>query len=646
MAMTTEVLTTACSLDCPDACTLAVTVADGRIVDIDAGAGNPLTQGWICAKVKRHAERVYSPDRVLTPLRRIGPKGAGRFEPISWDAALDLLAERIRGAIAAGGPDALVGFTYNSSAPTIERASATDALMAALGATYVEPSICAATADAAWTSVLGDLPSADPADVVHSDLVVVWGANPTVSNTHFPPLVRQATERGARLVVIDPRRTAMAARSDLHLAVRPGTDVVLALALMARWEQTGRIDRDFVARWADGADELLAAARPWTPERAAEVCGLEVDDVVTLAHWWATSAPAMLRVGWGQERNSNGGAACRAILALPVLLGRFGRRGDGIVGSTQVVDVDPQRRWPDVDGAVRRRVRLHEVGSWLAPGAADPCRVLLVQGANPVLMCPDQRAVVEAFSRDDVFTVVHEQIITDTARYADLVLPATTSFEVDDVVTSYGATVVVPVRAVIDRVGESRSNDELGRALAARLGIGAVAAMPSGAVGLEVAAPDGTGPRRVDNSALQFVDVVPSGGRAHLVDPVVGAPTYRAIESAFPLALISPATSRTINSMFGEFQGPEPTVVAHPAEATARGLADGTTVRVHNERGEVRARLAVSSDVRPGVVVMPKGTWLRDHATPWSVNALTSAASDTLAGGACFNDTRVEISSV
>jgi anaerobic selenocysteine-containing dehydrogenase len=643
MATSTEVHTTACSLDCPDACTLAVTVTDGRIVDVDAGAGNPLTQGWICAKVKRHAERVYSPDRVLTPLRRIGPKGAAQFEPISWDAALDLLADRIRDAIATGGPDAVVGFTYNSSAPTIERASATDALMAALGATYVEPSICAATADAAWASVLGDLPSADPADVVHADLVVVWGANPTVSNTHFPPLVRQATERGARLVVVDPRRTAMATRSDLHLAVRPGTDVVLALALMARWEQSGRIDHDFLARWADGVDELLTSARQWTLERAAEVCGLETDDIVTFADWWATSAPVMLRIGWGQERNSNGGAACRAILTLPVLLGRFGRRGDGIIGSTQVVDVDAERRWP-IGAAARRRVRLHEVGSWLAPGAADPCRVLLVQGANPVLMCPDQRAVVDAFSRDDVFTVVHEQVVTDTARYADLILPATTSFEVDDIVTSYGATVVVPVRAVIDRVGESRSNDELGRALAARLGVGAVAAMPTGAAGLEVAAPGGIGPRLVDSSGVQFVDVVPSGGRVHLVDPVAGPPTYRPIESGFPLALISPATSRTVNSMFGEFQGPEPTVVAHPADVTARGLSEGATVRVHNERGEVRARLVVSSDVRPGVVVMPKGTWRRDHTTPWSVNALTTAASDTLAGGACFNDTRVEIS--
>ena len=198
MAMSTEVLTTACSLDCPDACTLAVTVTDGRIVDVVAGDGNPLTQGWICAKVKRSAERVYSPDRVLTPLRRIGAKGAGEFEPITWDAALDLLAEQIRAAIAAHGPEAVVGFTYNSSAPVIERASATDALLGALGATYVEPTICAATADAAWTSVFGDMPSADPADVVHADLVVIWGANPTVSNTHFPPLVRQATDRGAR----------------------------------------------------------------------------------------------------------------------------------------------------------------------------------------------------------------------------------------------------------------------------------------------------------------------------------------------------------------------------------------------------------------------------------------------------------------
>jgi anaerobic selenocysteine-containing dehydrogenase len=643
MAMSTEVLTTACSLDCPDACTLAVTVTDGRIVDVDAGAGNPLTQGWICAKVKRSAERVYSPDRVLTPLRRIGAKGAGEFEPITWDAALDLLAEQIRAAIAAHGPEAVVGFTYNSSAPVIERASATDALLGALGATYVEPTICAATADAAWTSVFGDMPSADPADVVHADLVVIWGANPTVSNTHFPPLVRQATDRGARLVVIDPRRTAMAARSDLHLAVQPGTDVVLALAVAAHWERTGRIDRGFIDRWADGLDGLLAAARPWTLERAAEVCGLAIDDIVTLADWWATAAPAMLRIGWGQERNSNGGAACRAILALPVLLGRFGLRGDGIIGSTRVDDVQPERRWPTSDHAERRRVRLHEVGAWLAPGSDVPCRVVLVQGANPALMCPDQGAVIEAFSRPDVFTVVHDQVVTDTARYADLVLPATTSFEIDDIVTSYGATVVVPVRAVIDRVGESRSNDELGRALADRLGIDAVAAMPSGVAGLVATSPGGAGPRAVDNSALQFVDALPSGGRARLVDPVVGAPDYHPVESAFPLTLISPATSKMVNSMFGEFQGLEPSVVVHPDEASVRGLDSGSMVRVHNERGEVRVRLVVSTDVRPGVAVMAKGIWLRDHDGRRGVNLLTSPTSDPLAGGACFNDTRVDV---
>jgi anaerobic selenocysteine-containing dehydrogenase len=266
-----------------------------------------------------------------------------------------------------------------------------------------------------------------------------------------------------------------------------------------------------------------------------------------------------------------------------------------------------------------------------------------VQGSNPVLMCPDQTAVIEAFSRPDVFTVVHEQVITDTARYADLVLPATTSFEVDDIVTSYGATVVVPVRAVIDRVGESRSNDELGRALADRLGIDAVAGMPSGAAGLEAIAPDGAGPRAVDNSALQFVDTLPSGGRARLADPVVGAPEYHAVESAFPLTLISPATSKMVNSMFGEFQGLEPSVALHPDEASARGLDDGSMVRVHNERGEVRVRLAVSIDVRPGVAVMAKGIWLRDHDGRRGVNVLTSPASDALVGGACFNDTRVDV---
>lgn len=638
-----QVLHTTCTLDCPDTCSLAVTVelgGDGtrRLVDIDAAPGNPLTDGWICAKVKQHMRRVYAPERVRTPLIRTGAKGAGAFREATWDEAVALIAGRMRTALDTAGPDAVVAFTYNSSAGTVERNSMSEAFFAAIGATVVEHTICAHTAGASWDSVYGDLPSADPLDVVHADLVVVWGANPTVSNTHFPPQVRRAVQRGAKVVVIDPRRTAMAARADLHLAVRPGTDVVLAHAIANHWQQTGRLATDLVAARAEGADAFLAESADWPLERAAEVTGLDVDDIRTLADWWADTHRTMLRIGWGPERNANGGAACRAILALPVLVGTFGDRGNGVIGSTGTDQIRARRRWPVFDRLERRTLPLHQVGRWMAPGSDDPVQVLFVQGANPVVMCPDTQAVVAAFARDDVFTVVHEQVLTDTTRYADVVLPATTAFEIADVAGSYGSYTVQPVRPVIDRVGESRSNDEVGLALARALGFDWDPPAPDA----DVVTPD-PGPRTVAPAGLQFVDVFPFGGRARLVDPDHGVPRFVPVERSRQLTLISPASSKLVNSMFGEFQSPSPAVLLHPDDAAARGLVAGQQVRVTSDVGSIVVPLEVHDGTRPGVAVMSKGVWLRHHDGGLGVNALTPATGDALVNGACFNDTFVDV---
>lgn len=642
-APTTRVVHTACTLDCPDACSLAVTITDGptgpRITDIDASSVNPFTDGWICAKVKRHAERVYAPERVLTPLVRTGAKGAGEFRSATWDEALQLIAGRMRDAIDRKGADAVVAFTYNSSAAVVERASFTEAFFAAVGATIAEHTICAHTMGLAWESVYGDMNSADARDVVHSKLVVIWGANPTVSNTHFPPLVQQAVKAGAKVVVIDPRRTAMAKRADLHLAPLPGTDTALAMAIANRWAADGRLDRDFIAAHADGADEFLAAAAEWPVERAAAVTGLAAADIITLADWWGATRPSMLRIGWGQERNANGGASCRAILALPVLAGHFGVPGSGVIGSVSAGAAKPRRRWPQaaLDASPRRSLPLHQVGRWMAPGSTDPCEVLFVQGANPLVMCPDQQAVVAAFERDDVFTVVHEQVLTDTTRYADVVLPATTSFEIADVTSSYGSLIVMPVQPAIERVGESRSNDETGLALANAYGF------DWSDVPLAAAVPE-PGPREAQVASRQFVDTSPEGGRAQLIDPAQGVPLH--LDMAVPegaLTLISPATSKLINSMFGEFQSPSPAVLVHPDDAAARGLIAGQSVQVVSQVATITVPLAVGTDTRPGVAVMSKGVWLREHADGWGVNALTPATGDALGNGACFNDTFVTI---
>ena len=641
MTVTDEVsiVHTACTLDCPDACSLAVTVTNGRITDVDASSDSPFTDGWICAKVRRHAQRVYAPERVMTPLVRTGPKGAGEFRESTWAEATQLIADRMHAAIERSGADAVVAFTYNSSAAVLERASLTEAFFAAIGATVVDHTICAETMGAAWDSVYGEMASADPRDVVHSKLVVIWGANPTVSNTHFPPLVQQAVAGGAKVVVIDPRRTAMATRADLHLAIRPGTDTVLALAIADYWARTELLDRDFLEAHADGADQFLAAAAAWSIESAAAVTGLDAADIVTLAQWWGTTRPTMLRIGWGQERNANGGAACRAILSLPVIGGHFGQPGSGVIGSTSTGAAKPRTRWPAeaFNQLPRRSLPLHQVGHWLAPEAADPCEVLFVQGSNPLVMCPDQHAVVAAFSRDDVFTVVHEQVLTDTTRYADVVLPATTSFEINDVTSGYGSLMVMPVVQVIAPVGESRSNDDTGLALARAFGFDWIGADISEAVA-------DAGPREAVVPSRQFVDTEPVGGRARLVDAVQGVPAHVALPVADgSLILISPASSKLVNSMFGEFQSPSPAILLHPVDAAASGVVAGQTVRVWNEVGSITVPVEVNTDTRPGVAVMSKGVWLRNHSDGWGVNALTPATGDALINGACFNDTVVQV---
>ena len=640
----TTVVHTACTLDCPDACSLAVTVTDGRITKVDAGPDNPLTDGWICSKVRKHAQRVYAPERVLTPLVRTGPKGAGEFRAASWDEALAIIAARMGSAIERKGPGSVVAFTYNSSAALVERASLSEAFFAAIGAAVVEHTICAHTMGASWDSVFGDMASADPTDVVNAQLVVVWGANPTVSNTHFPPLVQQAVDRGAKLVVIDPRRTAMAARADLHLAIRPGSDTALAYAVANIWLGRGWLDRAFMAAHAEGAEEFLVTAREWSLDRACDVTGLTVDEITTFAEWWGTTKPSMLRIGWGPERNANGGASCRAILSLPVLGGHFGVPGSGVIGSVSAGAATPRRRWPAAafEGPERRVLPLHQVGQWMAPGSADPCEVLFVQGANPLVMCPDTKAVMAAFERDDVFTVVHEQVLTDTTRYADVVLPATTSFEIDDATSSYGSLAVQPVRAVIPRVGESRSNDEVGLALANAMGLDWSAAPLVEAVA-------DPGPRQAVVASRQFVDTFPFEGRARLSDPAHGVPRHLPVPhdvGAFPLTLISPASSKLVNSMFGEFQSPSPDIVLHPADAEARGLSSGDAVRVTSPVGSIDVRVDVRDDTRPGVAVMSKGVWLRHHGDGLGVNALTPATGDALVNGACFNDTFVEVARI
>ncbi len=629
---------------------------DGRLVALDAAdeGPNPATKGWICAKVKHTPQLLHGPDRVTSPLRRVGRKGDGEFVEINWDEALDAFADRIRQAVDAHGWPSVVPYLYSSSAGNMGRAGLSPLVWEHLGAARTDITICAATVGEAWDRTYGSMASADPEDLQYSDLIVVWGANPNVSHPHLSPVIEGRRRAGAKLIVVDPRRTPIADRADLHLAVRPGTDGVLAMAVAALLQRNGHVDRAFIDKWVDGADQYLAACEEWTVTRAAEVCGLDAADIEQFAEMYGTVRPAMLRVGWGQERNRNGGSASRAVFALPALAGQFGTPGSGVFnsisGGTGFQD-DAIRRGVVGDALVpeRRAINMNRLGRILTNDEGGRVEVLFVQGSNPAATCPEQATVMQGLAREDLFTVVHDLTMTDTARYADLVLPATSQFEVDEVVGSYGSFVMQDAPAVIPRVGQSRTNDEVSVGVGLRLGLDPQQWDPSPERVRRLALGERVLPfvKRPTGGTVQFRDVDP-GGRVQLVcdaDGVDPLPAYRAIDRPdLPITLITPATSRTTSSMFGNIAPASADLHLHPADAAARGLVAGDRAQITDGRHMIVAHVAVDETLRPGVATMPKGMWCRDGHNGFTANVFAPDHLSDLAGGASFNDARVEVS--
>ena len=649
---------TACSLDCPDSCSLEATVEDGVLVGLDAAPDgpNPATKGWICAKVKNTPQLLHGPDRITTPLRRTGPKGSGQFAEIGWDDALDLFASKVRAAVDAHGWSSVVPYLYNSSAGKMAQAGLSPLVWEHLGAARTDITICAAVVGEAWDRTYGSLPSADPADLQHSQLIVVWGANPNVSNPHLGPVIEERRRAGAKLVVVDPRRTPIAQRADLHLAVRPGTDGVLAMAVAALLQRNDRLDQAFITQWVDGADEYLAACAEWTPARAADLCDVAGADIETLAEMYGTIRPAMLRVGWGQERNRNGGSASRAVFALPALAGQFGVPGSGVFNSIQGgtgFDEDAIRRGVVGDAPVpeRRAINMNRLGRILTADEGGRVEVLFVQGSNPAATCPEQAIVLDGLAREDLFTVVHDLTMTDTARLADLVLPATSQFEVDEIVGSYGSFVIQEAPAVIPRVGQSRTNDEVSVGVGVRLGLDAEQWDPSPERIRRLALGDRLLPfaKRPTDGTVQFRDVDP-GGKVQLLchdDGVDVLPAFRPLERPeLPLTLITPATSRTTSSMFGNIAPASADLRLHPADAEARGLASGDRASITDGRHTIEAVVAVDATLRRGVATMPKGMWRTNGYRGFTANVFAPDHLADLAGGASFNDARVEVSAL
>jgi anaerobic selenocysteine-containing dehydrogenase len=653
-----------CPLDCPDRCGLDVSVEAGRVVRIEGNRVNPVTAGFACAKVRRFGERVHGSDRVLHPLRRVGAKGEGRFERIGWDEALDTIASRIREIRAAHGGEAILPFSYGGSNGLLTQGGADERLFRSLGASRLLRTVCAVQTGLAAQALYGKMASVDFPDFDAARLVIVWGANPKHSNVHLMPYLKRVRERGGKVALVDPRRALGAGHVDLQLSVRPGTDLAVALAMIARLEARGGLDRAFLAAHADGAERLLEATRPWSLERAAATAGVPAADIAALADAYAEADPALVRCGWGVERNRNGEAAVAAILALPALAGKFGKRGGGYALSSSeayAVDADRLAGLPEPD---TRAVNMSQLGRALLE-ARPAVRLLFVFDANPAVTLPDQGRVLAGLAREDLFTVVFDPVLTDTAAFADVVLPATTFLEHAELNTSYGTYSVMLGEPVIPPVGESKPNAEVFRLLGERLGI---AGFTSGdeairealaAIGAPLA---GGGDRLARLRAegrlafdfpgerpVQFQTAFPGtpDGRVQLWPPELGPTPYRydpePADPAHPLTLISPSTERSVCSTLAEYGFREAWVEIHPDEAAARGLHDGQQVRVRNALGEMRVPLRLNAGLRPGVALIPKGTWRRHSRNGACGTALVPDYVSPLSGGACYNDARVEV---
>ena len=656
---------TACPLDCPDNCTLDVTVEKGRIVKMDGGDANPSTRGYICAKVRRFPDRVYGEDRLLYPAIRKGAKGQGTFTRVSWDEALDHIAERMLQIRARHTAEAILPFSYGGSNGLLTQDTNDAVLFRAFGTSRLARTVCAAPTGAANMALYGKMPSVTYQDYVHAKLIILWGVNPSASGIHLVPFLKEARAAGARLVVIDPRATSLARQADLHLAPRPGTDLPVALAIHRHLFENGHVDAAFLAAHTRGADRLRERAAEWTFERAGEVSDLDPAAIEQLAGMYAAASPALVRCGWGLERNRNGGSAAAAILALPAVGGKFGVRGGGFSMSNSTAwGIKPA--W--LDGAPEpgtRLVNMNHLGRALTEYDSPPVQMLFVYNCNPLATMPDQQRVLRGLERDDLFTVVYEQVFTDTCRFADVVLPATTFVENYDIAKGYGPISLQLVRRVIEPVGEARPNAEVFSQLAERLGVGAaeeetdtllrvVAKLPAD-LGTQLSA-DGIATPPYGGAPVQFVDVFPltADARVDLFPELLdrGAPAgmygYQPDPATdeYPLALISPASEKTVSSTLGELRERAGVLQMHPADAQARGLSTDDPVRVFNALGEVHCPVAVNKDVRRGTVTLPKGLWRKSTYNGFTSNTLVPDTLTDLGGGACFNDARVQVASL
>lgn len=665
-----------CPMDCPDTCSLTVSVEDNKVVKVRGSDANPFTKGVVCNKISRYyPEFVHGENRLTEPLQRMGQKGEGQFKAISWDQAFDAIHDHFMAAIETHGPQSIVPLNYAGPHGMISDSSIDGRFFHKMGATLLNRgALCGGVKSEAFKSLYGGMPTLPPEHAVHAKLIVVWGNNVTVSNLHFAGITKQARKNGAKLVVIDPKRVKIAENADMHLALTPGTDVVLGWAIANELEQLGGIDQAFVDKWAIGYDAFMEKARNYPAEKAAQICGLGVDEIKTFARLYLESNPAVINIGNGMERNRNGGSGNRVAMALPVLAGKFGVKGGGLIGKAgNAFPATPDRRkGTDLIPEGTRTFNIIDVAKHILDKDLDvPVKGVFIYNHNPVSVHPDQNRMKRALSREDLFLVGCDVAMTDSMAYCDIVLPASTHFEFADVYGAYGQQFLQRADPVIPRVGNSLPNTEIFRRLAKRFGYTdplfskTDAELMDESLDLEDPRLRGYRPSELPldkaipmefdgESALPFVNVFPTtpSGKAELVSDDLGErfdqalPTYRELKSEYPLYLITPSSDKRINATFGGLKASDDIqpLEMHPEDAKTRGLSDGAIVKVWNDLGTVHLRLAITDAVRRGTVYSPKGAWFRTSDTGQTTCALISGNHYAdLIGGACYNDTRVEV---
>jgi anaerobic selenocysteine-containing dehydrogenase len=666
----------ACPHDCPDTCGLVTTVENGVAVKLQGNPDHPHTAGVLCTKVARYLERCNHADRLTVPLRRVGAKGEGRFEEVSWDEALDDIAARLK---AVPDPASIQPYSYAGTMGLVQGESMDRRFFHKLGASLLERTICSSAGGEGLTQTLGGKVGMRVQHFAESKLILIWGSNSIGSNLHFWRHVQTARRAGAKVVCIDPRRTETADKCDEHLALLPGTDAALALALMHELIVNDWLDHDYIERYTLGWEQLRKRALQWPPARAAQVCGLEETRIVSLARDYGRTTPAAIRLNYGMQRARGGGNATRAVCCLPALTGAWRHRAGGLLLSASghfPVDRKALQRPELLAGRRPRLVNMSQIGRALAGDAealsnGPPIKALVVYNSNPVAVAPESASVAAGFAREDLFTVVLEQFQTDTADYADYLLPATTQIEHHDIHASYGHTDVLRNRPAVAPRGQARSNTWVFRELARRMGFDEPCFSDTDEDLCEQAFADGA----IDKAQLQtqgFTSLrlpdapfaeggfpTPSGRCEFLSERLVrqgldGLPDYLPnhepadASAQYPLAMLSPPARNFLNSTFVNVKSlrsmeGEPLLEIHPSDADARRIASGDMVRVFNDRGEHHCRAEISRRARPGVVHGLGIWWRKFGADGRNVNELTSQRLTDLGHGPTFYDCAVQV---